>query len=73
MLKIETYNCGAIAIAEKKYDLQRSKVKVTAMVHYFNNIALYLQNQTRENSQFFLVDTSWYTLLDETIKTRANR
>jgi hypothetical protein len=73
MLKFETYNCGVIAIVEKKYDLQLSKVKVTAMVHYFNNIELYLQNQTRENSKFFLVDTSWYTLSDETIKTGVNR
>ncbi len=73
MFKFETYNCGDIATAGKKCDLQISKVKVTAMAHCFNNVALYLQNQTRENSHFFWVNTSWYTLSDETIKTRANR
>ena len=71
-LKFETDNYGAIATAGKNRDLQRLKVKVTLKVHFYNSAALYLKNWTRENFQFFFVDTSWDTLSDKTIKTRAN-
>ena len=72
-LKFETENYGAIATAGKNRDLQRLKVKVTLKVHFYNSAALYLKNWTRENFQFFFVDTSWDTLSDKTIKTRANQ
>ena len=57
----------------KKIDLHRSKVKVTGTVHCFLKVQSYHKNCALEKFQFFFIDTSYDTLFDEAIKTRASR
>ena len=50
-----------------------SKVKVTGTVSCFLKVQSYHKNWAIETFQFFFIDTSLDTLLDERIKTGASR
>ena len=57
---------------QKNNDLHRSKVKVTGAVHCFLKVVI-SQKLSHRKMSFFFIDTSWDTLFDKIIKTRASR